>query len=490
VAGRLGAGVRGESGLILSGIALASAAVQPGDLFAALPGVNCHGAAFAAAARRAGARAVLTDEAGATQLGPDVPCVIVADPRARLGDLAAWFYGFPARDLAIAGVTGTTGKTTVCYLLEAAMRAAWRHTALLGTVEIRLGDATRPAARTTLEAPDLQGAFCRMRESGVAGCAMEISSHALALHRVDGFAVDVAVFTNLARDHLDYHHTMEDYFAAKAELFVPTRARRAVVWSDNRWGARLAEAGAIPTATVGTQPGAAWRLRRLGLTMDDGVPRQAFDLTGPDATVTGATQLVGDFNIDNAALALVAAIGLGIDPAVAARGIADLAAVPGRMERVAGPPAAPLALVDFAHTPEAVASALGAARVHQTGRVIAVIGAGGGRDQGKRPLMGAAAADRADIVIVTDDNPRDEDPGVIRAAVAAGARAAATGAVIEEVAGRGAAIARAVELAELGDAIVLAGKGHETTQVIGGAAHAWDDRTALAQAIEEHGQWT
>lgn len=513
VAGQTGGRVLGESATPLTGLTLASGEVEPGDLFVALQGANSHGARYWPAARAAGAVAALTDETGAALLGETAPLVIVPDPRAQLGELSAWFYAYPARDLKIGAITGTTGKTTTAYLLEAAMRAAWRHTALLGTIELRLDGRSEPSARTTLEAPDLEAAFAAMRETGVKGCAMEVSSHALALHRVDGFQAGVACFTNLARDHLDFHKTMEAYFEAKALAFTPEHAARAVICVDDEWGRRLARETALPPESVIRVAGAHtagdgaadaapdWVVRPLGL---GAVPQpggahdggtgvgsvgaagtcQLFRLEGPGgAMVDGSTRLPGGYNVMNAAFALLMAVSLGIDPAVAAAGIAELDGVPGRMERVASPPGGPIGIVDFAHTPEAVATSLEAARAQTSGRLIAVLGAGGGRDPGKRELMGAAAARGADLVIVTDDNPRQEDPALIRAAVMGGAEGAAAGAELREVAGRGAAIALAVDLAGPGDLVAVLGKGHETTQTDAAGQHPWDDRVALADAL-------
>ncbi|MDR1428583.1 MAG: UDP-N-acetylmuramoyl-L-alanyl-D-glutamate--2,6-diaminopimelate ligase [Bifidobacteriaceae bacterium] len=499
VAGFLGASALGESRIALTGLTLASGAVVPGDLFAAMPGANAHGAQFALAAMRAGARAVLTDDAGLSLLDPEIPRLAIPAPRERLGSLAAWMYGYPARDLTVVGVTGTTGKTTVTWLIEAAMREAWGSAALLGTVATRIGGEAIASARTTLEAPDLHAAFARMRERAVAGCAMEISSHALALHRVDGLVCDVAVLTNLARDHLDFHGTVEQYHAAKAMLFAPGHARRGVAWVDGREGERLVDAANVPIVRVGPAgvtagagvPPPDWQVEPRGPVSVDGRPAEGFRLTGP-AVVEGATQLIGGFNVVNAALALGVAINLGIDPEVAARGIARLEAVPGRMDPVFGPNPSPLAVVDFAHTPDAIAAALAALRGRTSGRIIAVLGAGGGRDQGKRPLMGEAAAQGADLVIVTDDNPRDEPPAGIRADVVAGAVGGAPGAqgTVFEIPDRAGAIRAAVFAAEVEDTVAILGKGHETGQTIAGETRAFDDRTVLAEAMGEHGPWT
>jgi UDP-N-acetylmuramoyl-L-alanyl-D-glutamate--2,6-diaminopimelate ligase len=495
VAGFLGAPTVGESLVSLTGVSLDSRAVQPRDLFAALPGAATHGAFFAPAALRAGASAILTDDAGASLLSAGTSYLVVPNPRERLGPLSAWFYGFPARDVRLAGVTGTTGKTTVTWLIEAAMREAWGEAAVLGTVATRIGQDAAASARTTLEAPDLHAAFAAMRERGIQGCAMEVSSHALVEHRVDGIECDVAVLTNLARDHLDYHGTLEEYHGAKARLFTPGHARLGVVWAGDALADRLGMAASIPVVRVGpggaeaerVHPAPDWVVERRGTVMDDGVPAQGFALTGP-MTIPAATRLIGDFNLVNAALALAAAVNLGIDPHVAARGISRLDSVPGRMELLPGPKPGPAALVDFAHTPGAITAALGAARRYTEGRLIAVLGAGGGRDQGKRVGMGEAAAQGADVVIVTDDNPRHEDPGAIRAEILAGAVDGAG--EVREVPDRAEAIRAAVAMAGPRDTVAVLGKGHETGQAIGDRVVDFEDRAVLGAALVEHGPWT
>jgi UDP-N-acetylmuramoyl-L-alanyl-D-glutamate--2,6-diaminopimelate ligase len=471
-----GAATSGEDA-VLTGVTLASGDVLPGDLFAALPGAKTHGARHAAAALARGAAAVLTDPAGSEMLPGGTPQIVVPDPRARLGALAAWLYGYPARALKLIGVTGTNGKTTVAHLLEGALSAQFEKVALLGTIVSRIAGEELVSVRTTLEAPALQAAFAAMAERGVAACVMEVSSHALALHRVDGFRFDVAAFTNLTRDHLDFHASMEAYFEAKASLFHPDHAALGVVGLADEWGRRLEREASISLVTVSRDPadGPDW-LIEPGAPGRSGTP---FRLAGGGETVAAEVRLPGSYNVDNAALALASAVAAGVEPQRAAAGIAAAPPVPGRMQAVPGPPGAPFAVVDYAHSPGSVAAALAALRPHTAGHLIAVLGAGGDRDRGKREAMGAAAALGADVVYVTDDNPRGEDPAKIRAAVLKGAGPGA-----REVANRGDAIGQALGAAQRQDTVVILGKGHETSIDYGGRLLPHQDAAAAAAALE------
>jgi UDP-N-acetylmuramoyl-L-alanyl-D-glutamate--2,6-diaminopimelate ligase len=492
---RLPAGA--DAGARLTGVALDSRQVQPGDVYAALPGQHVHGAGFVAQAAASGAVAVITDADGeqdAARAG--LPVLVVPDPRSRLGEVASWLYGDPATELLLLGVTGTNGKTTTTYLLDAALRAAGHVTGLVGTVETRIADQHVPSVRTTPEAPDVHALLAVMRERSVTACAMEVSSHALALHRVDGVRFDVAGFTNLSQDHLDFHGTLEDYFAAKASLFTPARADRGVVCVDDEWGRRLAATAAIPVVTVGTgEPSSSpgdqsepdWRV--VGRHLEEG-GRTSFTLRSAAGLALRMTSpLPGNFNVANTALALVMLMEAGLDAHAAVLGLAMSDGVPGRMERVVVPGGrGPLAVVDYAHTPDAVSAALTALRPATTGRLVIVLGAGGERDPGKRPAMGAAAARTADVVVVTDDNPRSEPPDRIRAAVLSGAQDAArsSGAQVLEVAGRREAVLAAVRAASTpGDTVLVAGKGHEQGQEVAGQVHPFDDREVLRRAIEQ-----
>jgi UDP-N-acetylmuramoyl-L-alanyl-D-glutamate--2,6-diaminopimelate ligase len=478
----------------LTGAGLDSRQVRPGDLYAALPGSRAHGARFAQQAVAAGAAAVLTDPAGADlAAGCAAPVLVVPDPRAVLGEVSALVYGRPAQRLLMLGVTGTNGKTTVTYLIDSALRARGVRTGLVGTVETRVGEEHRPSVRTTPEAPDVQGLLALMVEREVRVCSMEVSSHALCLHRVDGIVFDVVAFTNLSRDHLDFHPTMTDYFGAKAMLFGPDRARQGVVCVDDEWGRRLAAEAVIPVLTLATrtpEPGTAepdWRV--VDRTVAPGGMGTDFVLESRDGTrVRARSPLAGDFNVANTALALLVLTCAGHDPHRVAADLATVAAVPGRMERVPGPGVRgePLALVDYAHTPAAVGAAV-TALADAPRPLVVVLGAGGDRDRDKRPLMGEAAARGADVVVVTDDNPRSEDPALIRAAVLAGARSVPAvpggGPVVVEVPDRGAAVAEAVAMAWGRGTVLVAGKGHEQGQEVAGVVEGFDDRAVLAAAL-------
>jgi len=472
------AGLRADrdlGGRAVTGCTLDSRAVRPGDLYAALPGSTAHGADFAEQAAAGGAVAVLTDHDGAARMasGPPpvaaLPVLLADDPRSVLGEVARWVHDDPAAGMLLFGVTGTNGKTTTAFLLEAGLRAAGHRTGLLGTVLTRIGDDVVPSVRTTPEAPVLQALLAAMRERGTTAVAMEVSSHALSLGRVDGVRFDVAAFTNLSQDHLDFHASMAEYEAAKASLFTPARAGRAVVNVDDAAGRRLVRSTTLPVVTYGED--ATWQAREVDLRADG----SAFRLVGPGADLPVSVRLPGAFNVSNAVAALACLGAAGVPLEAAAAGIAELAGVPGRMERVdAGQPF--LALVDYAHTPDAVERLLAAVRAVTPGRVIMVLGCGGDRDRAKRPLMGAAAAG-ADLAVLTSDNPRSEDPHQILAEMAAGAPDA-----VREV-DRRAAIALAVRSARPGDAVVVAGKGHETGQEVAGTVTPFDDRVVLREAL-------
>ena len=462
----------------MTGVSLDSRSVLPGDLYAALPGALTHGVGFSANAHAAGAVAILTDPTGEERArATGLPVLVVARPRDVLGAVASKVYGEPTKELRLLGVTGTNGKTTTSYLLDSVLRNVGR-TALIGTIETRIGDEVVKSVRTTPEATDLQALFAVMREQAVATCTMEVSSHALAMGRVDGARFAVAGFTNLTQDHLDFHKTFEEYFAAKASLFTPERCDLAVVNVDDEYGRRLATRTVVPLVTVSTVGDADWTVSG---THQSEHGTTVLDFQGPSESLTVEIGLPGDFNVANALLAVAMLRQLEVPAEAIAAGLRH-AAVPGRMEtfsRADGP----AVIVDYAHTPDAVELALVAARTATKGRLFAVVGCGGDRDPGKRPGMGAAAARAADVVIVTDDNPRSEDPAAIRAAAIDGARAAVPEVDLREVGDRRQAIATAIELAGPGDTVVVLGKGHETGQEVGGVIHPFDDRQTVRELM-------
>jgi UDP-N-acetylmuramoyl-L-alanyl-D-glutamate--2,6-diaminopimelate ligase len=481
--GALRVGTLSGSDVEVTGVTSGTSFVRPGDLFAALPGRSAHGATYAAQAVAAGASAVLTDPAGAALLTTDVPLLVVDDVRTSLGPVSAQIYGRPSSELRVLGVTGTSGKTTTTFLLRAGLAAAGRTPGLIGTVATMIGDDEVKTGFTTPEAPEVHALLAVMRERGVTDVAMEVSSHALAMGRVDGVTFDVAAFTNLSEDHLDFHSDMEDYFAAKSRLFDAGRSRAAVVVVDDEWGVRLTETVPGPVATVTTvgERRATWEASAI---TDEADGSTSFRVIGPGVDLVTGCAVPGRYNVANALLALAMLHESGVDPAVVAPAIAQ-ASVPGRMERVdAGQPF--LAVVDYSHKPAAVEGALRALRPLTKGRLIIVLGCGGDRDRGKRPHMGEIAARDADLLIVTDDNPRSEDPATIRRAMLDGAWAVPAGerGEVREIGDRAAAIAEAVATAGEGDTVLVAGKGHETGQEIAGVVHPFDDRLVLRAALE------
>ena len=463
---------------VITDLQFDSRRVGSGSLYLAMPGQSTHGARFSAAAVEEGAVAVLTDAAGRElAAGVGVPVVVAEDPRGAMAALSVALNGDPSARVPMFAVTGTNGKTTTVFLLEAALTALGRTVGTLGTIGFRLAGEMlerRTSTVTTPEAPDLQALFAAMADRGADAIAMEVSSHALALKRAAGTTFEVAGFTMLGRDHLDFHPDMEDYFAAKARLFTTGMCRHAVINTDGEWGARLAGMVTdVPVTTVGRREGADVRVLADDPTEDGLGRRVELDLAGQQ--VSFMLPMPGAHNVDNAALALAMVRAAGWDAAAAGVGL-ERASVPGRMQRVTLAPradqdAAPVVIVDFAHTPQAVHEALQAVSV--PGRVITVVGAGGDRDRAKRPLMGEAAGNASQVVVVTDDNPRTEDPALIREAVAEGVRD--TAAELHVVDGRRAAIATALRMAGPGDAVMVLGKGHERGQQVGDRVLDFDD---------------
>ncbi|MFD4395716.1 UDP-N-acetylmuramoyl-L-alanyl-D-glutamate--2,6-diaminopimelate ligase [Kitasatospora sp. NPDC058478] len=474
-----------EGGLV-SGVTHDSRAVRPGDVYVAFPGANHHGAAFAAQAAAAGAAALLTDPAGAElAAGTGLPLLVVDRPRARMGELAAAVYGRPSERLLMIGLTGTNGKTTTSYLVEGGLLGAGRAPGVIGTVEMRVGDERIKSERTTPEATDLHAILGVMAERGADAVTMEVSSHALVYGRTDGVTYDVSLFNNLTPEHLDFHPDMEDYFQAKARLFQPGKSRHGVVNVDDEYGRRLAAEAKIPVTTFSATGAveADWRAVDVQL----GPVGSTFRVLGPDgAEADAAVPLPGPFNVANAlaAITLLVAAGLPLERAVA--GVAAVPGVPGRLERVDAGQAF-VAVVDYAHKPDALQAVLGSLREVTKGRLHVVVGCGGDRDPHKRGPMGAIAARLADTALLTSDNPRSEDPLAILASMLTGAAAvpeAERGTVLV-VPDRVEAIRIAVARAHAGDTVLVAGKGHELGQYVRDEIRPFDDREVLRESITQ-----
>jgi UDP-N-acetylmuramoyl-L-alanyl-D-glutamate--2,6-diaminopimelate ligase len=480
-----GGRVVGDASVEIEKLAYDSRKVGPGTLFFCVPGEKVDGHEFGPAAVQAGAAALVVER----ELDLDVAQVVVADARAAMAPLASVFHGDPSGELRVVGVTGTNGKTTTAFLIREILEAAGIRTGLLGTVQQVVGGGEEAVERTTPEAIDLQGTFRRMLEAGDRACVMEVSSHALALHRADSIHFEAALFTNLTQDHLDFHADMEDYFRAK-RLFFEMEPRAAIVNVDDEYGRRLAaefdcvtfsaeggEADFSATAVSFDASGARFTANRppIGLKV---VQAPASRPAGEEFELR--TGLPGDFNVANALGAFAAAATMSVEPAVAAEGLAGAKRVPGRFEPIdEGQDFA--VLVDYAHTPDSLENVLRAARRLSEGRVLSVFGAGGDRDRDKRPKMGRAGASLSDLAVVTSDNPRSEDPGAIIAEVVAGIE---NGASFEVEPDRRAAIALALRQARAGDTVVIAGKGHEQGQEFdGGRKVPFDDRKVAREEL-------
>jgi UDP-N-acetylmuramoyl-L-alanyl-D-glutamate--2,6-diaminopimelate ligase len=459
--------VVGDAPIEIRDLAYDARRAGPGSLFFCVPGTRADGHDFAPEAVANGAVALVVER----PLALPVPQLVVSDARAAMAVAADEFFGRPTAELELAGVTGTNGKTTTAYLLFAILAAAGRRPGLLGTVERRVGGRVEPAVHTTPEAIDLQRDFRRMLDAGDRSCALEASSHAAALHRLDRVRFDALVFTNLTQDHLDFHGTMEDYFAAKRRLFVGPERPPAALNVGDPHGRLLAE------ELRGRQP-----LVTFGLVDDADVRPEDLELDGAGtrfraAGLALATRLRGRFNVENLLGAVAAARLLDVPDDAIVEGVAAVTGVPGRFEAVDAGQPFPL-IVDYAHTPDSLANVLRAARELGEGRLVVVFGCGGDRDRGKRPQMGRIAAELADVAIVTSDNPRSEDPLAIIAEIVAGAHRE-----VEVEPDRRAAIRRAVELAHAGDVVVVAGKGHEQGQEFGDRRVPFDDQEVAREAL-------
>jgi UDP-N-acetylmuramoyl-L-alanyl-D-glutamate--2,6-diaminopimelate ligase len=449
--------------------------VETGSLFVAIVGSRSDGHDLAADAVEAGAVALIVER----RVAVTVPQLVVPDSRAALPLASVCVYGNPAAQLAVIGITGTNGKTTVTHFIETIVSAAGGVPGVIGTLGARIGSKPVPLEHTTPESNTVQQLLAAMVEAGVTVAALEVSSHALAMGRVDGIQFDVAAFTNLSQDHLDFHHTMEEYFAAKLQLFMTDRATRAVVWVDDSWGVRVADLATVPVTTVGSSADCdVW----VGDIAGD-TDHTSFVLHSAVGDAIVSMPLLGRFNVANAAVAAAAALEVGIGLDAIATGLAELTAIPGRFEVIPGP--VPFTVVvDYAHTPEAITAVVAEMRSILSGRVIVVVGAAGDRDREKRPLMGRAAA-AADLAVLTSDNPRSEDPAVILAEVVAGTGdtpQAATSVLVEP--DRRRAIRAGLDAAVDGDAVLILGKGHESGQEFAdGRVEPFDDRLVAREEM-------
>lgn len=460
------------TGTVVSGVSYRSDATRPGDVFFCIPGFQRDGHDFAGDAVARGAVAVACER----PLELDVPQVVVPDTRQALATVAARLHGEPSSALDIVGITGTNGKTTTTYLLDAVLRRAGRTTGIIGTVETRVADERLASARTTPESADLQELLARMVAEGVDSVSMEVSSHAIDLHRVDAVRFAVAAFTNLTQDHLDYHHTLEEYWSVKRRLFTDLEVGERVIDVDDTYGEQLARS--LPAAwTVGRSPHAMVRAENERPMAGSTV----FDLVTPVGTVAVTLPLAGAYNVSNALVAAGCALALGIDADTVAAGLSGAPQVPGRLECIDEGQDFTV-LVDYAHTPDSLAKAIAAVRAVTTGRVITVFGCGGDRDPQKRPLMGAAAGAGSDIVVVTSDNPRSEDPVGIILQIEDGLRDAPADHTAEV--DRRAAIAHAIGIARPGDAVLIAGKGHEDYQIFADRTIHFDDREVAREELK------
>lgn len=477
------------TGVRATGVAVAASHVHPGDLYVGLRGANAHGASFASEARERGAVAVLTDEEG-RRLAADagVPMVIAGSPREHLGAVSAWVYGTTDAALDLFGITGTNGKTSTAYLLDAILRQLGRRTGLSTTAE-RVIDGTAHASRlTTPEAPEIHAMIALMRERGIEAATLEVSAQALVRHRVDGVMFDVVGFTNLSHDHLDDFGTMESYLAAKAELFSRDRARRGVVSLDSRWGEAFVAASEVPVQTISSRAGvdADWRLD----VTDEHPDHTSFTLTSPDGgALLSSVPVIGAHMAANAGLAIAMLVqsGVPLDEIAAALGGASINVfLPGRAERVSGD-RGPSVFVDFGHSADAYSTTLAALRRFTPGRLIIICAANGNRDATKRPEMGRVAALGSDVVIVTDHHPRLEDPAEIRSALIAGALSAESSAEVLEVVPPEQAIIAAVSMASDGDTILWAGPGHLDYRDVAGSKVPFFARDLARAALREAG---
>ncbi len=476
--------------LAVTGVTVSSNDCEPGWIFVAIPGLKQHGIRFAHAAIEAGASVILTDEEGRVQAherGLGTPVVQVADPRGVVPALCANVYSCPSSRLTTMAVTGTNGKTTTSYLMRAAIASRFPQASLCGTVETHVGPISFEAVRTTAEAPVIARFLAATEQYGCGAGVIELSAHALSLHRVDGIVFDVAAFTNLQHDHLDYYGDMEHYFAAKALLFTPSHSRAGVVCVDDEWGRRLATQASVPVTTVSalTNESADWQVRDIH--PDKAIGRTVFTLVDPDGVGHRvAMPILGEVNVQNTAVAIVSAVTLGIDLADVIASIEGAPQIPGRMEKVNPVPGPqPLVIVDYAHTPEALEWTLRSTRELTPGKVVIVFGTDGDRDATKREQLAEIAAREADVLWVTDENPRTEDPQAIRDYLLRGIASVRPNMadVTEVTTCRRDAVRRAILAADPGDTVIITGKGAEWYQEIQGIHHRYNDVPVATEVL-------
>ncbi len=475
----------------VSGATVSSNDCAPGWIFIAIPGLTQHGVRFARAAHEAGATVLLTDDEGAAKAredGIDMPAVVVEDPRSAAAILARTILGAPAERLTTLAVTGTNGKTTTSFLMRAALGVAFDDAALCGTVETRIGSLRFRSDQTTAEAPVVERFLALALEKGLGAAVIETSSHALSFGRVDGVVFDVAAFTNLQHDHLDYYGDMEHYFAAKKELFMPVHSKRGVVCVDDEWGKRLAAEAEVPVVTVSalTDAEADWRVEDVH--PDTSIGRVVFALVDPDgARHRVEMPILGDVNVQNTAVAIVSVAQLGYDVDAVIEALEDAEQIPGRMEKVNPEPGnQPLVIVDYAHTPEALEWTLRSTRALTAGELHIVFGTDGDRDASKREELAAIAAREADRLWVTDENPHTEDPQSIRDYLLRGIASVRPdmAGVVETTTCRRDAVRRAILAARPGDTVIITGKGAEWYQDIEGIKHEYNDVPVAREVLK------
>jgi UDP-N-acetylmuramoyl-L-alanyl-D-glutamate--2,6-diaminopimelate ligase len=472
-------GISSNLNLEFTGITSDSRSISSGDIFVALPGSNAHGARFIDEVVSAGAVAVITDDAGAAQIGAKLPSIVISNPRLVLGDICSWFYGSPSSSMELIGITGTNGKTTTTSVLNQILGFAGKQTGLIGTIGIEIGPEKLQANFTTPEASELQSLLATMHERHISHVSMEVSSHALEARRVAGVKFSMVGFTNLTQDHLDFHGDMANYFAAKAKLFTSEYSELGFINIDDTYGKKLYSEAQIPMVSLSrANREAQWHFERI-----DSTPKgYSVSIRGTGGIlIEGDVNLIGEHNLDNLLMAVAIASQLEIDPIVIGNSFSHLKGAACRLESVdIGQKF--LALVDYAHTPDAVTRILATLRKSMSGRLIAVLGCGGDRDKTKRPIMGRELLAGSDLAIFTSDNPRSEDPKIILTEMIAGLELKENSVSLVD---RREAIAYAVASALPGDCVVILGKGHETGQEISGKKFPFDDRIELARAIEE-----